>query len=128
MWEVIPNYLDVKMMRAQYEAINPCDFGIRAEENITVMTDNSTILPTYDNIMKHLHSMADRTNTENIKELFITYSGHGSNIYDHSGDESDKRDECLIPLDHKTKGYIKDDDLQAVLAKINEKVKVIVLI
>lgn len=98
------------------------------EENITLMTDNADILPTYDNIMKYLHSMADKTNTENVKELFITYSGHGSNIHDHSGDESDKKDECLIPIDYKKKGYIKDDDLHAVIAKINEKVNVIILI
>lgn len=98
------------------------------EENITLMTDNTDILPTYDNIMKYLHSIADKTNTENVKELFITYSGHGSNIHDHSGDESDKKDECLIPIDYKKKGYIKDDDLHKVLAKINEKVNVIILI
>ncbi len=98
------------------------------EENITMMTDNTLVLPTRENIMKHLHMMADRTNTENVKELFITYSGHGSYLHDTSGDESDKRDECIIPLDHKKSGYIKDDDLNTVLSKINERVKVILLI
>lgn len=98
------------------------------DENIMMMTDNTPNKPTHENIMKHLHLMADRTHTEKIKELFITYSGHGAPLHDTNGDESDKKDECLIPIDYKKSGYIKDDDIHTVLSKINENVKVIVLI
>ncbi len=47
--------------------------------------------------------------------LLFYYSGHGSQIKDADGDETDKLDEVLVPLDYKTAGVITDDDLYNVI-------------
>jgi len=44
--------------------------------------------------------------------LVFTYSGHGSQVYDTSGDEPDRKDETICPHDYATTGMIKDDDLR----------------
>jgi len=44
--------------------------------------------------------------------LVFTYSGHGSQVYDVSGDETDRKDETICPHDYATAGMIKDDDLR----------------
>jgi metacaspase-1 len=40
------------------------------------------------------------------------YSGHGSYMADQNGDEPDGRDECLVPYDYKTVGFLTDDTLK----------------
>ena len=40
------------------------------------------------------------------------YSGHGSYVLDTSGDEGDKKDECLVPHDYDSAGMITDDEIQ----------------
>lgn len=47
--------------------------------------------------------------------LFVHYSGHGTQAEDVSGDELDKKDECICPVDYKTTGVISDDDLRVAL-------------
>jgi hypothetical protein len=44
----------------------------------------------------------------------VTYSGHGSWQPDRSGDEPDRRDEVLCPVDYARAGMISDDDLYRV--------------
>jgi hypothetical protein len=51
--------------------------------------------------------------------LLFYYSGHGSDIKDRSGDESDGLDSVLVPLDYKKKGVITDDWIfQNIVSKI----------
>ena len=40
------------------------------------------------------------------------FSGHGSFVADENGDESDGKDECLVPYDYKSAGFITDDVLK----------------
>ena len=42
------------------------------------------------------------------------YSGHGSYVADKNGDEPDGRDECLVPFDYKSAGFITDDVLKTL--------------
>lgn len=44
----------------------------------------------------------------------ITYSGHGSWRVDRDGDEADRRDEVLCPVDYAKSGMLADDDLYRV--------------
>jgi hypothetical protein len=44
----------------------------------------------------------------------ITYSGHGSWRVDRDGDEPDRRDEVICPVDYSRAGMIADDDLHKV--------------
>ena len=48
--------------------------------------------------------------------LVFYYSGHGSTIVDKNGDETDKKDEVLVPADYSTQGFIDDDWLYKNLA------------
>jgi hypothetical protein len=42
-------------------------------------------------------------------------SGHGGQVRDEDGDEEDGFDECLVPVNYKQAGFIKDDDLYTAL-------------
>ena len=46
------------------------------------------------------------------------YSGHGSYVADKNGDEPDGRDECLVPVDYKSVGFIIDDVLKTFYDRI----------
>lgn len=90
--------------------------------NIRVLTEEpNRISPTRANIelnLKWLISTARSGDT-----LLFYYSGHGSYTRDATGDESDKRDEVLIPLDSDTNGVITDDWLfDNVVSKVPRKV------
>lgn len=47
------------------------------------------------------------------------YSGHGSQVYDNSGDEQDKYDETLCPVDENGNfdDYITDDEVRSVVSE-----------
>lgn len=49
--------------------------------------------------------------------LFFHYSGHGGQTPDLDGDEDDGNDEVIYPLDHKTAGFIVDDDIHTIMVK-----------
>jgi Caspase domain len=48
----------------------------------------------------------------------IQYAGHGVQFPDDSGDEPDNKDEALCPVDMMTAGYIRDDEVRAILNRI----------
>lgn len=49
--------------------------------------------------------------------LFFHFSGHGSQVADTDGDESDGLDEILLPADFEKKGAIVDDEIHEILVK-----------
>lgn len=49
------------------------------------------------------------------QEIFFHYSGHGSWIVDTNGDEKDRRDETLCPIDFEQNGMITDDEIRTLL-------------
>jgi metacaspase-1 len=91
------------------------------DDEIVLMTDNTDTKPTRDNIINTLKDIVSKINDNNIKQLFISYSGHGTNVHDYSSDEDDKKDEVLVPLDVKQNGYIKDDIFHSILHDINNE-------
>jgi hypothetical protein len=76
-------------------------------ENIRILTDNTVIKPTRENMESYIKALVQGATSGDT--LVFHYSGHGSNIKDASGEESDGRDEVLVPLDYLQKGVIKDD-------------------
>lgn len=50
--------------------------------------------------------------------LWFSYSGHGDQRWDESGDEADGFDEAIVPVDHATAGIILDDELFAIVRKL----------
>ena len=91
------------------------------------MTDNTELKPTGNNICSQLIKLAERTYAEDISEIWVSYSGHGSYLKDENNDEDDQKDECLIPLDYE-KGVITDDLLNHLLGLIKKDVKVIFIV
>jgi metacaspase-1 len=79
-------------------------------ENITVLRDdaiNAVDKPTAANIVKQLGSIIAQS--ASLKEIWIHYSGHGSQISDINGDERDMKDEVIVPADYSQVGLITDD-------------------
>jgi hypothetical protein len=78
--------------------------------NIKMLTDETTIKPTRENILHEIKTLLETSNANDT--LFIYYSGHGSYTLDRNGDELDGYDELIVPLDFK---FIKDDELKTLI-------------
>jgi hypothetical protein len=76
-------------------------------------------------IVQRLSEMARESFSRKLETVWIHYSGHGTHIRDLNGDELDKRDECLVPSNYKTAGFLVDDVVNSVLSQFNPKTKVI---
>lgn len=85
-------------------------FGYK-EENIVVLTEDQpkNLQPTALNIMNQFGSLIIKAYYKQAEEIWFHYSGHGSYMHDHSGDESDMKDEVIVPLDYKKSGMVSDD-------------------
>lgn len=96
-----------------------------SEENIVILTDDTPIKPTRANIISALHKLIKCGET--CESLMLHYSGHGSWIADKDGDESDGRDETLVPLDYLESDMIIDDELRSIVSKLNSNCKLFVI-
>lgn len=85
------------------------------EKHIQVLTDETEQKPTRSNIERNIFELVSECKPGD--KLFFYYSGHGSWFSDYSGDESDGRDEMIIPIDYKYRGIITDDWLHKNLIK-----------
>lgn len=85
-------------------------------KNVVYLTDTEQTKPTDSNIrlsIAQLISHAQSTlESSDRADLVFYYSGHGASIPDRSGDETDRKDETVCPLDG---GLIVDDDLLKLL-------------
>jgi hypothetical protein len=78
------------------------------ENNIRVLAEESAdLIPTRGNIESSIDWLVHDAREEDT--LVFHYSGHGSYIQDNNGDESDGRDELIVPLDYERAGMIFDD-------------------
>jgi hypothetical protein len=95
------------------------------EKNIVTMIDKGGyIQPTAYNIISQINSLYIKSKNKLIDEIYIHYSGHGSNIIDKNKDETDGMDECIVPLDYMDAGLISDDLIYSFLSKINPVKKI----
>jgi len=76
---------------------------------------------TRDSVMRSIRDCSTRMNSGDC--FFLTYSGHGGQVPDMNGDESDKMDETWVLYD----GEMLDDEIFGLLAEFKEGVKVLVL-
>jgi hypothetical protein len=72
--------------------------------------------PTRANILKGLDWLIE--GARDGDKLLFHYSGHGSQVPDHDGDEEDGMDEALVPLDYRSAGYILDDLLRSKFERL----------
>src|SRR4030043_930912 len=66
------------------------------DSDIVTLTDQKA---TKDNIMENLKSMVDGAKSGNYSYLVFSFSSHGTQVPDISGDEPDKADEAFCPHD-----------------------------
>lgn len=88
---------------------------------ITLRDDSSvgTLLPTRNNILYYLRLLAAQS--FKLSELWIHYSGHGSQMKDYVNGNNSLRpgmDDLLVPMDHETSGIITDLDILAIIRTI----------
>ena len=77
-------------------------------ENIKMLSDEDSLnLPNRSNMVNGIKWLV--SNNLPGDTLFFLYSGHGGYIRDRNLDESDGRDETIIPLDFETSEQITDD-------------------
>lgn len=99
-------------------------YGYKDHE-ITVITDHTTIKPTKRELENAFQKLVENATNEGMKELFISYSGHGTFKRDTNSDEDDRQDEALVPIDCYTNGIITDDELHSkYLSKLPSDVNV----
>jgi hypothetical protein len=90
--------------------------------NITLLRDDelrAAYQPTRDNIINNLKSLAAQS--RGLSEIWIHYSGHGSQIRDTNRDETSGYDSMIIPSDFERKGFILDDELLSIIQNIKCK-------
>jgi len=78
--------------------------------NILMLLDEAA---TKSNIMYNINNLVNGSTDDDILMLF--FSGHGTRVIDKQGDEPDGYDECLVPVDFRTNGYIIDDSLHKII-------------
>ena len=106
-----------------YMLVNHYDYN---RDCITLMTDDTDIKPTKYEMLKSLNEFI--SSSKDCNEMFLHYSGHGTNIKDKNNDEEDGLDECLVPLDYMYSGIIKDDELKSIVQLINPNTKLWIVI
>lgn len=98
--------------------INNCNYNI---DNIKVLTEDESTLPTRSNIEMYMNWLI--TDCKPGDTLVLYYSGHGAYINDTSKDETDGKDEVIIPLDYESRGVITDDWIfNNVISRISDGV------
>lgn len=101
------------------------------KENIIRVADDVELKPNRRTMTAQLLKFAQKSYEPGVTEGWFHYSGHGSNVVDRNGDESDGRDECMIPTDYddeKNGGVITDDDLNSIFSQINPDIRLFVCI
>ena len=76
------------------------------------------------NILTKLKSLV--ANAKSGDSIVFYYSGHGSQVRDASGDESDGWDEVICPCDWPR--YVSDDDFRTILAKAKQDVTIDIIL
>lgn len=70
-------------------------------------------------IVNKIYRLAIDSYRYNLEKVWIHYSGHGVSIFDRSGDEYDRKDECILPEDFDRMGVITDDLIKKILHRFN---------
>ena len=98
---------DIKLFEKQ--------LSLRGFKTELVETENAT----YKNVLAKLDEYSNKAQAGDT--VCIVYSGHGGNMFDDSGDESDGMDETWILWDRE----LRDDDIWLALKKFKQGVKVL---
>jgi hypothetical protein len=79
------------------------------ENIVSLRDDDQTMMPTRARILLALNDIIESSSSSS--EIWIHYSGHGTQMTDINNDERDKKDEAIVPCDYTSNGFIIDDML-----------------
>lgn len=99
----------------------------RYSMDTVVYTDDTTPDDTTaEGIIRRIYELANETHVKTIYSVVIYYSGHGSSISEYNtSNESDRRNETLVPSDYQTSGFIIDDILRVLLDMFHPETRVV---
>lgn len=107
-------------------------FGFKTKDFV-VLTDESTGIPgvrkgppTRKVILDSIKWLVDGSRPGD--SLWFSFSGHGSQVRDTSGDESDGYDETILPVDYRRAGHIVDDELYEIVRRVSRGARLTVLL
>jgi len=81
-------------------------------QNIKLLTDNTSIKPTKNNIIDEFTNLLINANSGDV--IFFFYSGHGSYTKDINNEEITGNDQMIVPCDLN---LILDDELKSIINK-----------
>lgn len=100
---------------AQLLAVNGVDSSVLAEKQATRAT-----------ILSSLKRLVKQAKAGDV--VYFTYSGHGTWLPDRSGDETDRRDEALCPIDMDDgAGLILDDELHDIFTTLKPDARLVLI-
>lgn len=92
------------------------DFVVLTDEPVPSISGASKGLPTRRVILDSLMWLINDSKPGD--SLWFSFSGHGSQVRDTNGDESDGYDETILPMDYKRAGHIVDDELYSIVRRV----------
>jgi hypothetical protein len=91
-------------------------------DSVTILRDdmnNPATMPTRANIINNLRLLAQQSTA--LDEIWVHYSGHGSQIPDKTAYAGTGLNQILVPCDYQTAGFIIDKELFAIAKNIKCK-------
>lgn len=88
---------------------------------------------TRSGIIEGILRLANASNRDRLEEVFIHYSGHGTQVRDPTYERNEQReereedglDEALVPSDFRRNGLIRDDKLNTLFQEFHPDTKVV---
>ena len=97
------------------------------DSDFTMLTEIiNDIKPNRGNILAAFEKIVNLANS-GCDEILIHYSGHGVFVPDTNLEESDRRDEAIVPIDYKTYGFISDDVIKSYIMRLPEGCKCVLI-
>jgi hypothetical protein len=91
-------------------------YGFNPSNIITLRDDDPANSPTRARILQEIQALLASPG-----QIFLHYSGHGTQVTDTTADESDRLDECIVPCDYVNSGYITDDEINRLTKGLKGK-------
>ena len=92
------------------------DGEVQAIPSKSLALDHST----REGMLSNIKALCEWLDAKPNRQGWISYSGHGAQTADTSGEEADGLDECMIPTDYQEAGLLTDDDLKEICAFRND--------
>jgi hypothetical protein len=93
------------------------------DEIIMLRDDQIDNKPTKTRILQEFIQLVKKSNE--CSEIWVHYSGHGSQVRDTNGDEVSGMDSVIVPCDFQKNGYILDDTIFEIIKQIKCRINLV---